>query len=261
MNTDPLWLILSRLETGFRLDAARLEIIENEVGTTLQRARRMLPEADESDPWKTGWNRQWNDIERMLLEVREQVELMSCSMAGSATNDLSAALHAWEIIRDNDIKLTAALHELRGLIPRLTAEAQENWAQLTNSLQSHLETIQACAQALRTKLEFIKHHSREEVERLVADVLEELTRAEAVPGEDAGQHLRRAAAQIDQEHHRFLGFMDVVKGLFMWVETPEERALKNNSPAPLPEAPPEVLPEITEKTPEAPESKFGVITP
>ena len=38
-----------------------------------------------------------------------------------------------------------------------------------------------------------------------------------------------AALEIEKEQHEFLGFMDVVKGLFMWIETPEERVTKNRS--------------------------------
>ena len=37
------------------------------------------------------------------------------------------------------------------------------------------------------------------------------------------------ALQIKQEQHQNLGYMDVVRALFMWVETPEERMNRNRS--------------------------------
>lgn len=40
---------------------------------------------------------------------------------------------------------------------------------------------------------------------------------------------RMAAIELEREHHRFLGFMDVVKGLLMWIETTDERVRKNLS--------------------------------
>jgi len=46
---------------------------------------------------------------------------------------------------------------------------------------------------------------------------------------DYEQEFRKAAIELDREHHRFLGFMDVVKGLVMWIESTDERARKNLS--------------------------------
>lgn len=47
--------------------------------------------------------------------------------------------------------------------------------------------------------------------------------------ENYDQQFRKAAIELEREHHRFLGFMDVVKGLLMWVESTDERARKNLS--------------------------------
>ena len=46
---------------------------------------------------------------------------------------------------------------------------------------------------------------------------------------DYEQEFRMAAIELDREHHRFLGYMDVVKGLLMWIESTDERARKNLS--------------------------------
>jgi hypothetical protein len=43
------------------------------------------------------------------------------------------------------------------------------------------------------------------------------------------QEFRNAAIELEREHHRFLGLMDVIKGLLMWIETTDERVRKNLS--------------------------------
>ena len=43
------------------------------------------------------------------------------------------------------------------------------------------------------------------------------------------QEFRTAAIELEREHHRFMGFMDVIKGLLMWIETTDERVRKNLS--------------------------------
>jgi hypothetical protein len=35
--------------------------------------------------------------------------------------------------------------------------------------------------------------------------------------------------EIENEQHEYLGFIDVVKSLFMWFETAEERVVKNRT--------------------------------
>ena len=42
------------------------------------------------------------------------------------------------------------------------------------------------------------------------------------------QEFDQAAIDIELEQHQDSSFMDVVKALFMWVETPEERMRKNH---------------------------------
>jgi len=39
----------------------------------------------------------------------------------------------------------------------------------------------------------------------------------------------QAASELRLERHTFMGFMDVIKGLFMWVESTDERARHNLS--------------------------------
>jgi hypothetical protein len=125
-----------------------------------------------------------------------------------------------------------ALSALRAQAGGLNAAVRNDWNMLARTLESHLETIHACAQALRIKLELLKDHSREDVDRAVQDILSKLpkrTSAEGMKSENYDQEHRTAAAELEQEHHKFFGFMDIVKGLLMWIETTEERVRKNRS--------------------------------
>lgn len=45
--------------------------------------------------------------------------------------------------------------------------------------------------------------------------------------ENYAQEYRKAFLELEREHHKFLGVMDVVKALLMWIETTDERVRKN----------------------------------
>ena len=44
---------------------------------------------------------------------------------------------------------------------------------------------------------------------------------------DYEEEYQHAAVELQQEKNKFMGFMDVVKGIFTWVESPQERTDKN----------------------------------
>jgi hypothetical protein len=47
--------------------------------------------------------------------------------------------------------------------------------------------------------------------------------------EEYQRKLDAAAVELEKEQHQFGGFLDVVKALFMWAETPEERVINDRS--------------------------------
>lgn len=222
--------LLARLEIGFRTDSARLKELETTLAETLQNARQFGQRHGPPDDWNTHWQQQWDTVEAILGRIRERVLEMERSMEGSDAGDLQRALSAWELIQAEDAKLVRALTEMRAHAIGLDAAVRKDWNLLAQTLESHWETIHACAQALRIKLELLQRHSRQDVDQLVRDILAKLpgrtTGNEATPER---QTYRDAAAELETEHHQFLGFVDVVKSLFMWVESPEERARKNRS--------------------------------
>ena len=85
---------------------------------------------------------------------------------------------------------------------------------------------------MRVKLELLMEHAKEEVDLLILGVLEKLPKRTQQGELDAEMHQRKldtAAIEIAKEQHQYGGFMDVVKALFMWVETPEERVENDRS--------------------------------
>lgn len=232
MTQDEIAHVLARLETGFRTDAAHLQATEKELAAALQHGRSLGRPQDAPDDWGSRWHRQWDELENILRGLRERVDQMDDSIASNDPDRLQKALAAWETIEAEDAKLAAALRALYGQASGLEAAARQEWEALAQSLAAHLVTIHACAQALRIKLELLKRHSREETDRLIEELLAKLPardRAATTDTESARQAYQRAAVELEKERHIFMGLMDIVKGLWMWVETPRERTDKNLS--------------------------------
>ncbi len=229
---------LSRLETGFRMDAARLAELEQDLAAALQRARH-FGTAQDGD-WNTGWQQQWDNVEELLRRIRWLVDEMESSIESSDADRLKGSLESWTTIQAEDTKLVAALAAMRAHAIGLNADVRDDWNRLARTLDSHVETIRSCAQALRIKIELLKKHSKAEVDQLVLEILARLpdhTRTDGMSAEIYAQEYATAVKELDQEHHKFLGFVDAVKALLLWVESPEERTDKNLSPQTAPALP------------------------
>ena len=232
MTTNQSPHVLATLEMGFRTDSARLKTLEQDLATTLQHARQFGTEHGSPQDWNTNWHQQWDHAEDILHRIQALVKEMDDSILSSESDRLEQALRSWENIQTEDAKLMEALGAVRAQAVGLNAAARQDWNTLARTLESHLGTIQACSQALRIKLELLKTHPREQVERLVHELLAKLparTRADGTTVENYEQECRQAAAELEVEHNKYLGFVDVVKSLLLWFETPEERTRKNLS--------------------------------
>jgi hypothetical protein len=232
MTNDRTTAILARLEIGFRTDSAHLKELETDMTVALQHARHFGKKHGSPDDWNTNWHQQWDNVEGILRRIRVLVNEMDGSIESSDSDRLKKALKAWESIQSEDAKLVKALSAIRAQAIGLNAAVRKDWNLLARTFESHLETIHACAQALRIKLELLKEHSKEEVDDLVKNFLSKLPNRPHADGMDAEiyeQEIRKAAVELEREQHEYLGFMDVVKGLLIWVETTEERVSKNLS--------------------------------
>jgi hypothetical protein len=223
---------LARLEVGFRTDAAHLKELERTLALALQCARDFGRKQGSPDSWNTDWNQQWDKLEGILRRIRVLMNEMDDSIEGSDSARLKKALEAWETFQEEDARLLAVLNAIRMQATGLNAGVRKDWNSLAHPLESQLETIYACAQASRIRLELLKKHSKEEVDRQIQDLLSKLPNRFHADGSDSEkfeQEYRTAASELEQEHHKFFGFVDAIKGLLMWIETTEERVRKNRS--------------------------------
>jgi hypothetical protein len=224
--------ILARLEIGFRTDSTHLKELEKDLTVTLKNARNFGRKHGSPDDWNTNWNQQWDNVEGILRRIRVLANEMDVAIESSDSDRFKKALEAWDAFQSEDVKLVEALSAIRAQATGLNVAVRNDWNILAHALESHFETIHVCAQALRIKLELLKEHSKEEVDDLVKNFLSKLPHRSGADGMDAEiyeQEIRKAAVELEREQHEYLGFMDVIKGLLIWVETTEERVSKNLS--------------------------------
>lgn len=224
--------ILARLEVGLRTDSARLKALKAELSTNLQRMRNFGTEQDSPHNWTESWSQQWDNAEAILSRISAGVNEMDDSIASGASERIKLALIVWEVIEAEDDKLVTALSNIRAQATGMSVASHGDWNLLAQSLESHIETIHSCAEAMRVKLELLRGRTPEQVNLLLQTVLARLpqrTGADDLAAEKYQIELDEAALELEKEQHSPLGFIDVVKALFLWSEAPQERVMKNRS--------------------------------
>lgn len=206
----------TQLEVGSRDDAAQLRELEAGLATTLKAVRFFGTEENTLAARNADWHGQWDDIGRILLRINAGVDTMTAFVEGNETGSATHALEAWDMIQSEDARLVLALKNVRTQVGQLGLSQRKEWNVLARALGLQLEAIHDCAQSLRLKLEELRERSN----------------GAPVEGEPQSPHdrdYRKAALQLEREQHVFSGLKDVVKGLWMWSETPDERMRENRS--------------------------------
>jgi hypothetical protein len=76
----------------------------------------------------------------------------------------------------------------------------------------------------------LKDYTREELARMMESVLEpslDVSPLEGIDSKRYAMEYQKAVEELRRERQEFLGFEDVVRGLMMFVESPEERVRRN----------------------------------
>ncbi len=228
--------ILARLEIGLRTDAARLLELEQALILMVKRGRGLGAEYGAPADWNTAWGHHWDLVESILLRTHQLVVEVQDGIQSHEPDRHAKALQTWMMLQIEDTRLEQTLKALHGQALGLNATAQTEWDAIAKRLAAHLHVIHACAEALRIKLELLKNHSGEEVDEQVQKLLARLSRSpQSKTGStlDNEEEYQQAALELQQEKNHFMGFMDVVKGMFLWVETNQERTDKNRLPESL----------------------------
>lgn len=224
---------LSKLEVGLRTDADQLVELEDNLLRTLRRARDLGAEFGSPGDWSAAWRHQWDRVEAILQRIRTRVNEMDRSIHSHEPGRLDDAHAAWDALAKDDAELLQALAALREQAIGLNVGAQDEWKDMAPLMEEHLERIHACAHSLRWKLELLRVHSREEVDDIVNNVLKgqpHRTDESGQQWEEKAQAYLQAEKELGKENHTYLGVMDIIKGMFLWVENPDERVQKKEHP-------------------------------
>lgn len=222
--------ILARLEIGLRTDAKRLTKLEDELMQVLQRGRGLGTEYGSPGDWSNAWGHHWDLVERILCRIHDLVSEVQAGIQSHDTNRHEKALQTWTKLQIEETRLEQTLQALQGQALGLNAAAQSEWAAIARSLETHLHVIHNCTDAMRIKLELLKNNSSTEVDEQVQKLLLRLSSSPHLQSGgsiDSHTEYQHAAVELQQAKNKFMGFIDLVKSMFLWTDTPQERADKN----------------------------------
>ena len=223
---------LARTTGGLRTEAGRLAVLDTALALTLQNAKRLTEKSGRSGDWNSNWLRLWEHAGEILHRLRSLLADMEGFVERGDEDNLRHAMDAWKSIQSRDAEMGMALDAIRSEANGMDAGAREDWSAVDSEITTHLETIHACALALRVKLELMKDYTKKEVNRVLEGMLSKLPSRAQSDTKDAEayvQQYRQTIHELDEERHEFGGFMDFIKGLAMWVETPDERMKKKRA--------------------------------
>ncbi len=213
MNNDLTCRIVSRFEMGLRVDSGRLEQLDQDLGVILLFANDLGLKQGFSEEWNATWNQRWVIVEELLLQISGLVSEMDIAIVSAGNGRINEALDAWESIQSKDSHLIETMSAIRIQASAMNPAARIEWNRITKAFDANLESIHACSQALRVKLE----------------LLTEYPKTDSLNKEEYQRKLDAAAVELEREQHQYGGFLDVVKSLFMWAENPAERVRNDRS--------------------------------
>jgi hypothetical protein len=225
MTTDQTYQTASQLESGLRSDSARLKQLDQDFGVTMRRARALGLEQKFTQEWDTTWLRRWSIVDGHLVSISGLVNTMDEAIHSTLRDRFNMAMNAWESIHLEGVHLVESMHDIRLQASALNPAARAEWNLLSTAFNANLENLNACSRALRIKLEQLMEHPQAE-----ADFQATLPKEEEKDAEKVQSDLKAASKELDKEHHQAGGVLDVIKGLFLWVESPEERVKSDQSP-------------------------------
>ena len=221
---DKTAYILARLETGFRTDADRLKQLEQYLATSLESARQL----GESQ----GTHGDWDQISQSTRKMEGLMGRINTLFSSRDADRVPQGLSAWQGLQEEDDKLEHALAAILAKSAGLLPEARQAQSKIDLAIDENLNSIRGVIQAMRIKLELLKEYSDEDADLAVKDILGKLPNLVPNSVDDAETYLseyRKAGEELKKEKHKYKGLGDVLKGIFMWVESPEERVEKNRA--------------------------------
>jgi hypothetical protein len=230
MKTHSKKHILARLEVGLRTDAARLIELEQALIPALQRGRGLGTEYDSPGDWNTAWGHHWDQVEIIMRQIHRLVADLLTAIQSRETDRHTQALQTWTTLQIENARFEQTIGMLHGQAIGLNATAQSEWDGIASTLATHLDLIHDCTEALRIKLVLLKTNTNEEVDAQVQQVLDrlsQLSHSHSGHTPDHAEEYHHAAVELQKEKNQFLGFIDLVKCMFMWTDSTQERTDKH----------------------------------
>ena len=162
---------LARTTGGLRTEAGRLAVLDTALALTLQNAKRLTEKSGRSGDWNSNWLRLWEHAGEILHRLRSLLADMEGFVERGDEDNLRHAMDAWKSIQSRDAEMGMALDAIRSEANGMDAGAREDWSAVDSEITTHLETIHACALALRVKLELMKDYTKKEVNRVLEGML------------------------------------------------------------------------------------------
>ncbi|HBJ84334.1 MAG TPA: hypothetical protein DDZ88_10795 [Verrucomicrobiales bacterium] len=200
--------------------------LESDLATALSHSEELASVQGEPGDWETGCHHQWDLVEDILDVIHGLVSEMHTAIISSDEPGALRACAAWAAIQEEGIKLAAALAGMRAQSLELDETARGEWLELVLTVESYRKVVQTAAKGIGARLEAWKAGFS-----VMGDAASLAPPARpGVDGMEPAAYTRKfdqAAVEIEQEQHQVLDLKDDIKAMFMWVETPEERVLKN----------------------------------
>lgn len=223
--------ISSSLEISLRGDCNRLIEFEAELIRAIEESNELANVQGSPSDWNIGCQHHWDHVQAILRRIHR----LEAKISNSVDNGHSqGAWKMWEELLRQEARLAFALSGLHSQALQLNETAAREWNTIVLMVESHRKIVQTDIQRLHFRLKSWT------AQGVLFDVAE--SRAEAEPeqsktrpggeGMDPDTYdweFDQAAIEIEAEQHEKMGVADVVKSLFMWVESPEERVLKNHN--------------------------------
>lgn len=223
--------VLATLEACLLADCSRLIELESELRRKLDESHERVVLGGSPGDWDTGCQHHWDHVSAVLRRMQR----LSAEMNDAVMNSQpEAARSAWGRLQWQEDRLVMAVCGLSDQSLHLNETAALDWKALLLIIESHRRAVKAGVQGLDTRLESWAAHCMPGMVAITlpGSGLKRLS-DEALDTASYQSELDQAAIQIGAEQHQEMGMLDGVKALFMWVETPDERVIKNHARARL----------------------------
>lgn len=222
--------VISSLEISLRNEYASLIELEVNLIQMLEESHEQENVQGSPSDWNTGCQHHWDHVNAVLRRIHRLEAKLGDAMSRSQPKSVRIT---WEELLRQEARLAFALSGLHSQTLHLNEAAAKEWSALVIMVASHRKIVQAHFQRMHLHLHTWATQGRLTVLTTSSARVEPKARWMHVIDDDLSPcpndwEFDQAAIEIEAEQHQDLGIVDVVKSLFMWVESPEERVLKNH---------------------------------